>query len=204
MANHENNENSFAVPDFSRMLEIMSREELASMAADCLSRLDPGIQPLELFKELSRLVTISTFEVTPFRTSKKGVTEVLLAQRPETDPWWPSKWHLPGSIILPAEEMGIRDYESACDRILSKEFEGNVERTQSLTIFDAQLRTDVRGSEQTVFGWTDVELTSASAKLVGAGFFKVDKIVGGSLGENVLSSHVQTVRNAMANRNREK
>lgn len=178
-------------------LSEMPTEELARVAAECLAQLEPGRQPLELFTQLSRLMVLSTFEITPLRSSRKG-TEVLLAQRPETDLWWPSQWHLPGSVQLPATQLGERSYDDAADSILATELKGAVTRTSPVNIFDVKLRTGVRGSEQAVLGWIEADLTNADVEPANARFFTIDEVLANPPEGGFVINHDQTVRNALA------
>jgi hypothetical protein len=177
----------------------MPTDELALVAAECLSRLKIGRQPLPLFAQLSRLMVLSTFEVTPLRSSRKN-TEVLLAQRPESDPWWPSQWHLPGSVQLPTGEPGIRSYDNAADDILTNEFDGTINRVSPVSIFNAQLRSGPRGSEQTVFGWTNVELGNHDVEPQEGRFFRVDALLSEHPKEGLVIGHDLIIQNALAHR----
>ena len=174
-----------------------SAEDLAAIAAECLSRLEPGRQPLPLFVQLGRLMVLSTFEVTPFRSSRNS-TEVLLAQRSESDLWWPSQWHLPGAVQLPTGKPGIRSYEDAADDLLRAEFSDTVERTGPVAIFDAQLRSGSRGSEQTVFGWADVELSAPDIAPYGGRFFDVHSLLSEPPAEGLIGGHDRTIQKALA------
>lgn len=63
-----------------------------------LNSLEVGELPAELFYAISRLMVLCAVEVVPLRMAN-GTCEVLLTQRPPTDPYWPNQWHNPGSIM---------------------------------------------------------------------------------------------------------
>ena len=180
-------------------LSELSPEVLAEVAADCLALLEPGRQPLPLFTQFARHVTLSTFEVTPFRESRTG-TEVLLSLRSETDAWWPGQWHLPGSVILPAKQPGIRRYEDFADEILGNEFASTVRRIGNVSLFDAQPRTGLRGSEQTVFGWANVDLTHTDVEPYEGRFFDVDTLLSDPPKGGLVEGHELTIIKALADR----
>jgi hypothetical protein len=182
-------------------LDAAPPEELANLAAELMARLKPGRQPLPFFTQIARLVTLSTFEVTPFRTIGSKV-EVLLAKRPDTQDggtkdWWPGKLHLPGNVVLPAEEIGIRSYDNLADTILTDEFGGSIARTSPVTLYNAQPRTGERGSEQTVFGWADVDLTHDATKPIGGDFYDAEAVLSNPKGHNVLAGHELNIEMAL-------
>ena len=74
-----------------------SPEEI-SQVADVLARLHSGFLPKPIFLEVARLCTTPTIELVPLR-SVGGDVEVLLIQRPDDDPYWPSQWHVPGTVV---------------------------------------------------------------------------------------------------------
>lgn len=163
-----------AMEEFSQeQLDAATPEELAEAAASILERLEPGRQPLPLFKQLARIMVISTVEVAPFRSNDNEV-EVLLGKRSDEDPWRPGAWHVPGAVLLPTDtEVDMHDYASPTDRIFESEFEETVKRTGDVSVFDVQRRTGLRGSEQTVFCLTDVDLIDESQEPLGGAFFNV-------------------------------
>ncbi len=183
----------------------MSHQERGKYAAAFLRHQEAGFQPLDLFAQLARLMTLSTFELTPFRSLRDGrKTEVLLAQRPESDLWWPNQYNLPGCVQLPTGVPGHRPYRDAGQEILDKEFEHTVALQSDPKIYDAQLRTGERGSEQTVFGWADVDISSADGELLGGQFFPVEKVLASprDLGEGygVVRGHELNLQTALAHR----
>ncbi|HSX36698.1 MAG TPA: hypothetical protein VLG13_01070 [Patescibacteria group bacterium] len=145
-------------------LRIPSEEEVASidpsvraeMAAAFLRGLEPGRQPRELFAEFCRLTTLSTVEVVPIREGAEGL-EVWLDQRSEDDPWWPSKWTLPGVVILPTD---ARDDKNSLEGPIARLFEdelGGIQPIDELRELPSQFRDDSRGKEVTSQFWTRVE-----------------------------------------------
>ena len=179
-------------------LSAATPEELAALAAECLTRLEPGRQPLPLFTQLGRLTVLSTVEIVPLRASS-SILEVLLAPRPATDPWWPNQWHLPGSVLLPSDAgTGIGDYDAIADRILGSEFRNTVARKGNVHVFDAKCRSGVRGSEQTVFGWTEVDLAEGTTKPFGGRFFEAKRVLTEPFPADIIVGHDETIRLALA------
>ena len=174
-----------------------SSEELAQLAADCLARLEPGHQPLPLFKELSRLVVLSTFELVPIRPQPTG-PEVLLTQRDGNDVWWPNQWHLPGVVLLPTDkEEYPGDYDTPLQRILEGEFSGSIKPVSDIHIFDTMRRSGPRGSEQTAFGWVEVEPDLSVPQPNDIRFFDALAVVENPPAEGLIATHDQTIRLAM-------
>ena len=195
---------NFTMPT-KEQIAAMSHQERGKYAAAFLEHQDAGFQPLALFKELARITVLSTFELTPFRSLRDGrKLEVLLAQRPENDIWWPNQYNLPGCVQLPTGVPGRRSYRDAGQEILDKEFEHTVALQGEPTFYDAQLRTGERGSEQTVFAYGDVEISSADGMLLGGKFFPVEKVLASprDLGEGygVVRGHELNLQNAIAHR----
>jgi len=94
-----------------------SPEEIRQ-AAEVLSRLQPGVVPLEIFHEITRLWVTSIVEVVPLRVVN-GKVQVLLLQRLEDDPNWPNMKHTPGTVLRATDVTdGI---PSAINRIYTKE-----------------------------------------------------------------------------------
>lgn len=183
--------------EFRPDLEGMNQDELADLAAACLEKLEPGRQPLPLFTQLARLVVTSTVEIVPFKGTCES-PKVLLAKRSDDDPWWPGQWHLPGTVLLTTDKaFDVHDYETPVDRLYNDEFHGSISRVGSVTIFDSQRRTDTRGSEQTVFGWSHITLTSGFDEVTGGELFDADRIESELAGENVIDGHLNSVKRAL-------
>ncbi len=95
-----------------------SDEEIRQAAA-VLSKLPAGYLPKEIFLEVTRLCVTPIAEVVPLRQSSSGTTEVLLLQRPDDDPNWPSMLHTPGTVIRATDiDKGI---EGSLERIIDSE-----------------------------------------------------------------------------------
>ncbi len=84
-----------------------------------LKKLEPGLLPEPIFIALSRLVVMVAVEFLVLRKTDAGV-EILLTQRPDDDPIWPSKWHSPGTIIRPTDSS----LQSCFDRLYKDELGG--------------------------------------------------------------------------------
>lgn len=177
-------------------LQSGSPEEIAVLAANCLALLEPGVQPLPLFEQIARLTVLSTVEVVPFRETL-GELEVLLAKRSADDLWWPNKLHIPGTVLMPTdEERYLGDYETPIERIIKNEFNNTVARVDTIHVFDAHRRSGARGSEQTVFCWTKVDLNNGHIEPSGGEFFDVTALLSR---RDLIVGHAETVDSAIAN-----
>lgn len=135
----------------------LSPEILAQIAAECLARLEPGRQPLPLFAQLGRHVVLSTVEVAPLVDGGREMG-VVMTRRPGDDPWWPNQWHVPGTVLLPTDDMtGPHDYSGPLERVFTGELGENVSSTGSAVLFDVKRRTGPRGHELTSQVWSTVQ-----------------------------------------------
>src|SRR3989344_787961 len=149
----------------------LSAETRADMAAAYLSGLEPGRQPLGLFTQLSRLSVMSIVELVPVRAQPKAKTaEILLLRRPQDDPWWPGQWHVPGTVILPSDEVifngdidfdnpnfdPIDSYTSPVSRLVQRELQDKVEIMHGPYLLESRFRLGERGYESAVMLWAEV------------------------------------------------
>jgi hypothetical protein len=182
-------------------LAFLTSDQAAEMAAAYLERVGPGIQPFPLFKEFCRLTVLVTLEVAPLRIRKGHPPEVLLTQRPGSDPWWPGQWHLPGVAILPTdvdERHGRHSYDKPLERLYKGEL------ADALTIgtprlFDAGLRVGPRGPEQTVFKWAEITLDPDYADKPPIGrFFDAARVADSPPEGGLIITHDESIRRAVA------
>jgi hypothetical protein len=178
-------------------LDEITPDEVADLAAACLERLEPGRQPLPLFTQMARLVVTSIVEIVPF-DSKSDWPSVLMAKRPDDDPWWPGEWHLPGAVLLPTDVISDRhDYNTPVTRLLAEDFKNSVVIDGQVRIFDTIRRSGVRGSEQVALGWTNVMVADGVAEVVDGTFFDADHIERELAGEAVVRGHLPIIRSAL-------
>jgi hypothetical protein len=137
-------------------LDTASTEELSLLAAACLERLEPGFQVLPLYSQLARHTVGSTVEVFGVEASENE-PRILFSQRPDSDNWWGGQWHIPGSVLLPTDELrSVHDFRHPVERIFGGELANLVEHDTALTLFDLQRRDGARGPELTPFFWTSI------------------------------------------------
>lgn len=132
-------------------------EESMQAAVAYLATLAPGRLPLPVFQQVARLVVLPTIEYMPMRRSPvSGAVEVLLTQRPPTDPWWPGLWHNPGTVLLASDAMEADDeYGDAEERVFGEagELRGEVERLADAVMIRTERRATTRGHEiSIIFG----------------------------------------------------
>lgn len=181
-------------------LNSMTQTEIAELAATCLERLEPGRQPLSLFAQIARLVVTSTVEIVPFE-SKNEHPRVLMARRPDDDPWWPGEWHLPGTVLLPTDgAKNQHDYYTPVNRLLADEFRGSVALDGRLNMFDTRRRTGARGSEQTALGWANVALSDGFVEVADGTFFDARHVEQELAGERIVDGHLAIIEQAVTHR----
>src|ERR1700716_3531408 len=91
-------------------------EEEVSLAAELLSRLAPGQQPLPIFLQIARLRPLPGVEFIVFGPDNQR-REVLLTRRNTDDPHWPDHWHIPGVIV----EATDKSMDYALNRLIHTE-----------------------------------------------------------------------------------
>jgi hypothetical protein len=128
------------------------------IALEYLSRLTPGFQKFETFKQLARLGGLDTVEILPIRESKtESGIEALLARRPADDHFWPNLLHVAGSVVREDDPIEhIHDFDPAIDRAM-KEFGGSVKLARGPLRIDLIHRRGERSREVTVRFWGEVE-----------------------------------------------
>ena len=99
---------------------VLTDDEM-KMVEQILSKLSPGYLPFNIFAAVSRLVVTATAEVIPFRKGNNGL-EVLLIERPKSDPFWGGLYHFPGSVLRADDNDTL--YESSFKRIFEEELHG--------------------------------------------------------------------------------
>lgn len=114
-------------------------QEEIELAASILSKLEPGLLPIEIFGEITRIWVTAIIEIVPLRLSSAKAVEVLLLERPKDDPNWPGMLHTPGTVLRATDvSTGI---EGAFYRIFSDEIgAGFVAPTHIKTIFHEENR----------------------------------------------------------------
>lgn len=138
----------------------LTAEQKAVVASEYLAGVEPGFLPLPLFKELSRLMVINTVELVLLQPEDD--MRVLLTKRPPTDPWWPNKLHIPGSVVLPTDPvMGHDDFTGTLDRIVEDELAGAIEIVGNFNFLETQRRIGPRGHEVTTIHWAEASADEA-------------------------------------------
>ena len=138
-----------------------------------LRNAQPGRQPLEIFIELARLVVLPTLEIIPLRKKPEtGITEVLMTQRPATDPWWPNLWHNPGTVLLATDPLQDKhDYSEPEKRVFEGELQSAVTVVRGPFEIDIERRNCIRGQEIAVICWAEV-----SGEPVVGEYFALDEL----------------------------
>jgi len=98
--------------------------------ATMLDDYKPGYLPEPLFISIARLAVLTAIEFIPLRKGQGDTIEVLVFERPATDPIWPSMLHTPGTILLATDnsfEDGFKrlfNDELATDELIVPIFSG--------------------------------------------------------------------------------
>jgi len=80
----------------------MDSDTTIELAAQ-LNRYEPGFLPEPLFVSIARLAVLTAIEFIPLRRTTDGTIQVLLFERPDTDPVWPGMLHTPGTVVRPSD-----------------------------------------------------------------------------------------------------
>jgi hypothetical protein len=181
-------------PPTAEEIATLDPAERAVMAAAFLESLEPGRQPLVLFKQLTRLTVGSAVEVVPIRTVKKQ-PEIWLGKRSENDPWWPNKWALPGVVILPSDTHDSQNtLLGPVARLFESELRG-IRQIDDLHQLPSQFRFDDRGNEVTTQYWTHVETDDEQYN---GRFFTLDDVRDAELDGSLLTEGLITIDRAIA------
>jgi hypothetical protein len=178
----------------------------AEIAAAYLAGLEPGRQPLALFKQMARLAVLSTIEVIPM---KDGVSadkpQVLLTQRPQSNDWWSGKWHVPGVVLLPSDQTdpaGNYNYNSPVSRLFDAELKGAVALADEPQIlrgrFAGTMPPEGRGRESTLIHWAKVTSVPGVDLPANARFFDAHEVVESPPEGGFIEYHDQQVKDATA------
>lgn len=189
----------FHIPTHEEVMRI-SAHDRALYAAAYLGGLEPGYQPQELFTQLARF-GLSTYELSLFLEESENNPQIFAVQRPESDPWWARKWHLPGTAIRDSDlgsEHGDYGYEKPIDRLLGGELRHSLELVGPTHLFHANLRRGVRGPEQTVYHWAAVRLAEGTTEPRIGRFFNAETIEHEMSEADFVIGHFRTAKRALA------
>jgi ADP-ribose pyrophosphatase YjhB (NUDIX family) len=165
-----------------------SQSELRA-AAETLRRLPRGFLPNPIFLEVTRLVVTPVTEFAPMR-EKEGKLQVLLTQRPDDDPNWPGKWHVPGTVVRSTDQKG--HLGDAMDRVLKGELHGAVLPMQGEPqLVEVTFDEILRGAEidHVYYFKTDAK----DEELVDGQFFDID-----DLPEEMIPHHIPMIAGIVA------
>ncbi len=133
------------------------------LAADILSKLEPGFLPLPIFHEIMRLTMTPILEVVPLRRKEKGI-EILLLKRADNDPIWPNMLHTPGTVLRSTDTL-----DSAFSRLLKTEL-GGVKSSQPVFVTNT-LHHSGRGMEASLIYFINIE-----SKVVAGQFYDINQL----------------------------
>jgi hypothetical protein len=106
-----------------------------------LTQIEPGYIPEEIFREVARLVVLSTVVVVPLH-AEDGTLQVLLTKRAERDHDYAGMLHPPGTILRPYDNS----IDAAIERLINTEMAG-VEFSEKPLFVDYVYEEIERGRE---------------------------------------------------------
>jgi hypothetical protein len=190
-------------------LDAATPNEIADYIGPGLDRLTVGRQPAKVFVPLRRLAVMSTVEVVAFQAGTEG-EQVLIGQRGADpgDKWWVGMLNLPGSVILPNEELepseltmsdgrpvdiGLSvvssDFTQPSDRILQTEFKGSIERVAPVNELMRRWVKSESGTENKTWVWTEVDLAVGHEGVAGGNFYDTQDIINNPPSNLVRAHH---------------
>ncbi|MFA6043007.1 MAG: hypothetical protein WCV85_00560 [Patescibacteria group bacterium] len=93
-------------------------EDDSRLIIELLNRM-PSPKPYLVFRALSNKMPSPAYELIVLRENGESI-EVLLSQRPDSDPDWPSAWHYPGTTYRETDTS----IDDAIARIIRTEIKG--------------------------------------------------------------------------------
>jgi hypothetical protein len=134
--------------------------EEIEFAANVLSRLPAGFQPLPIFEQVARITALSNVEIIPFYKNPADQTiQVILFKRETSDKHWPDLWHTPGAILLCTDKLEPY-YNDALQRIVEGEMKNPTIKGQPVCFGERAFDT-ARGRVISKIFW--MEITSYKA-----------------------------------------
>jgi hypothetical protein len=167
-----------------------------------------GRVPYPVFIALGGVVVSSTLEVVPLRKSPiNGNIEALLAQRPDSDEFWPAQWHVTGSSLLVTDGVEqdedidfdredfdpIASYLNPAERLISNEFAGTV-AVSGLFLVEARFRRGLRSTESTVM--LGGEVMPLQEHNIPGQFFEVNTLTANPPAGGFIVGHPGLIRRA--------
>jgi|GEM_PF-3817005 len=151
----------------------------------------------EEFTELAEKSILTCLELVPLRKNPEtGSTQVLLYQRPESDPWWPGELHSSGTVVL---KKDMDNHALPFDRLLGEEGElkGGVQTNSQPTFVEQSYRSPEdtgRGTELALVYY--IEATHTSENPTVGTWIDVDESFPGNAGGQVIEHHIEMVTTA--------
>lgn len=121
-------------------------------AARLLSKLRPGLLPIEIFLQFARLGVMPIVELVPLRTNAQGTTEVLFIRREDSDTVWGGKLHTPGTVVRATDNDKYN--AEAFARILDDELKGA--SCKPPVFVEALFHKQKRGAEQSLIFYAEI------------------------------------------------
>jgi ADP-ribose pyrophosphatase YjhB (NUDIX family) len=127
--------------------ESPTQEEI-QVAAQLLSKLEPGFLPFSIFHQIARLTATPIVEIVPLR-QYNGSFQILLQKRDSSDPVWPNKLHTPGTAVRATDSL-----QDCFDRLLKQELVGVIASDPRFVA--SVIHDSGRGNEAALVYWVEV------------------------------------------------
>ena len=125
----------------------MTDEEIQQAAKVIRDSAENGVMPLPIFNAFSQVAVLSPVDLYAFVEVGNDLN-IIVAKRPEEDEFLSGKWHVPGKIMITADES----FEDTIERILKTEMPGTVLLSHP-TLFDNSYQSTLRGKEHVASFW---------------------------------------------------
>lgn len=142
----------------------MASDNQGQKVVQFLANLQPGKLGPELFHAFARLTVMPIYEVVPVRHNADSGIEILVLERPASDPVWGGLLHTPGTVIRADAQAG--SFTSAQERI-QKEL-GGVAFKQDPVFVNIHFHQVKRGRELALVHWVTLMDTPKIGKWVSA------------------------------------
>ena len=172
----------------------LSPEQRLEIAVQVIRSSESGKIPRPVFAEIAKKLVMCTVELVPLRVRGETI-DVLLTERSMDDPWWPGKWHVPGTMMFPDDEFEFHDdFSEPLERLLGKggELDGGVNVIGEPVVVGPDRRVHERGHEFSLVHYVQVSGESEEGR-----FFPAEKLPESVPGRGMIDFQVGFIQRAV-------